>query len=67
MKSRILDPKFKYVPAAATDIQATWRKFGWRPTNELPYVRVQDNSFRNQDRNVGASDATAQGVRSMRE
>ena len=65
MKS-LLDASFKYVPCVATDIQATWRKFGWRPTNELPYVRVQDNSFRNQDRNVGASDATAQGVRSMR-
>jgi hypothetical protein len=66
MKS-LLDARFKYVPAAATDIKETWRKFGWKPTNELPYVRVQDNSFRNQDRNVGASDKKAQGVRSMRE
>jgi hypothetical protein len=40
----ILDPKFKYIPAAATDVQRTWRKFGWRPQDEVPSLRNMDNS-----------------------
>lgn len=31
---RLLDPRFKYVPSSATDITATWRKFGFKPTTE---------------------------------
>jgi hypothetical protein len=27
----LLDPNFKYVPAAATDVQQTWKRFGWVP------------------------------------
>ena len=25
------DPNFVYIPSAATDVQKTWRKFGWVP------------------------------------
>ena len=31
---RLLDPRFKYIPAARTDVSATWRRFGFRPTTE---------------------------------
>jgi hypothetical protein len=31
---RLLDPRFKYIPAAHTDVAATWRRFGFRPTTE---------------------------------
>jgi len=27
----LLNPDFKYVSAAATDITQTWRRFGWKP------------------------------------
>jgi hypothetical protein len=31
---RLLDPRFKYVPSAKTDISATWRRYGFRPTTD---------------------------------
>jgi hypothetical protein len=27
----LLDRRFKYIPAAATDVAATWRRFGFDP------------------------------------
>lgn len=27
----LMDPNFKYIPAAQTDVQATWKRFGWVP------------------------------------
>lgn len=42
MKARILSKDFKYVPAVATNVQDTWRKFGWRPSSEVPDVRSVD-------------------------
>ena len=31
---RLLDQRFRYIPAAKTDVAATWRRFGFRPTTE---------------------------------
>jgi hypothetical protein len=28
---RLLDPRFNYIPAAETDIAATWKRFGFDP------------------------------------
>ena len=28
---RVTDPDFKYVPQAKTDVQETWKRFGWIP------------------------------------
>ena len=39
----LLDPKFKYAPAAATDVTQTWRRFGWKPI-ERPEKHYEDKS-----------------------
>jgi hypothetical protein len=53
MRPNILDPKFKYIPAASTSIQDTWRKHGWRPKNEVPVLqRVDDSHIDQADRRV---------------
>lgn len=36
-RARLLDPDWVYVPAAETNVQKTWRKFGWTPR----YPRVE--------------------------
>lgn len=30
-RARLLDPQWRYVPAAETDVQATFKRFGWVP------------------------------------
>jgi hypothetical protein len=31
----ILDERFQYIPSIATSVADTWRRFGWRPKEEL--------------------------------
>lgn len=35
----LLSPDFKYVPSAHTNVQATWKRFGWVPPQ--PPLRPQ--------------------------
>ncbi len=34
---RVTDPDFKYINQAKTDVQETWKRFGW-----VPPVRKED-------------------------
>jgi hypothetical protein len=37
----LLDPRFHYVPSVATDIRATWQRFGFNPrANEERRKRI---------------------------
>ena len=36
----ILDRNFRYVPAVATSVAETWRRFGWRPMKETRRTRA---------------------------
>ena len=39
----LLNPAFKYIPAAQTDIRKTWQKFGFKPPSEnKPLDKSQD-------------------------
>jgi hypothetical protein len=39
--ARLLDPRFKYTPAVATNIAATWKRFGFDPrANEQRRTRA---------------------------
>lgn len=31
---RLLDPRFKWTPAASTNVTNTWKKHGFKPTTE---------------------------------
>jgi hypothetical protein len=33
--ANLLDPSFKYTPSTKTNVQNTWRKYGWIPPTEL--------------------------------
>jgi len=50
---RLLDPRFKYIPAARTDVAATWRRFGFKPMTE---AERRSRKLRNGNRAVPADD-----------
>jgi len=50
---RLLDPRFRYVPAVATDVTATWRRFGFDPR--------QNEERRTRRRRVLSADIEALG------
>ena len=31
---RLDDPRFVWIPSGQTDVQRTWRKYGWTPPSE---------------------------------
>ena len=33
-KHGLMNPNFEYTPAAATNVQNTWRKYGWKPLEQ---------------------------------
>ena len=39
---RLLDPRFAYKPAAATDIRETFKRFGFKPTTDEDRKRAQE-------------------------
>lgn len=51
---RLLDPRFKYIPAARTDVAATWRRFGFKPMTE---AERRSRKLRTGDSAVSADDA----------
>ena len=55
---RLLDPRFKYVPALATDVAETWRRFGFNP---------RENERRRATRQAPASSALPSSAQAVQE
>lgn len=43
--TRLLDLRFNYIPAAATDIAATWKRFGFDPRANAQRREMLKNSI----------------------
>ena len=51
MKS-ILDKDFVYTNASQTDITQVWRKYGWKPKNEIQINKELKNKEKNDNSNI---------------
>lgn len=43
---KLTDPDFVYVPAAQTDVQKTWRKFGWQPKTQPTFDQITQEALK---------------------
>jgi hypothetical protein len=56
---KMLDTKFRYVPSAHTNVVATWKRFGFRPTTE---AERRARQARLQAEELASPDAAAASV-----
>lgn len=47
--SNILDPDFRYIPAARTDIMKRFRAMGWVPPSETPELKRKRDELNRPD------------------
>ena len=39
----VLDKRFRYTPSGSTSVEATWRRYGWRPvSDEERRVKIEE-------------------------
>ena len=53
--TRLLDLRFNYTPAAATDIAATWRRFGFDPRENQQRRELFRSSFNESTSDLAAT------------
>ena len=54
---RIYDARFKYTPSTSTNIVATWKRFGFKPTTESERLARQRRALL--DDSTGGASVTA--------
>jgi hypothetical protein len=62
---RLLDPGFRYVPSANTNVAATWKRFGYRPTTDAER-RARQNRAAAEGAGAMLEEASAAATRPVR-